>query len=83
MYVRLGVEVAPLPFEDMALPAVIEQVLKDAGRPLSQTDLVVKMIEQSYETSMEPKMLRNHVGAVLCENADKFSESKQKWQLLA
>ena len=74
VYAREGVEVEPSPFGDMTLKEVVAQVL---DRPMSQTELVVAMLEAGYQTSMNPKKLRDAVGVVLREGT--FSGKGGKW----
>jgi DNA-binding transcriptional ArsR family regulator len=62
LYVRVGADVAKLPFEDMTLPEVIRAVLT---RPMTQTELTVRMLEAGYETTMSKPVLRNAVGVEL------------------
>ncbi|MCE5302801.1 MAG: hypothetical protein LLF97_06785 [Planctomycetaceae bacterium] len=64
VYVRVGVSVQPLPFEDMTLPEVVEKVLRES-QPMRQTELVTAMMEAGYQTTMTSKNLRNAVGVVL------------------
>ena len=59
LYVREGVEVPPLPFEDKTLAEVATEVL--AARTMSQTELVVAMLEAGYQTSMTRRRLRDAV----------------------
>lgn len=80
IYARIGVEVAPLPFEDMTLPDVVAVVLKDRG-PLTQTELVVAMIEAGYQSTMAPKTLRNAVGRALMIDTDRFRQRTKKWTI--
>ncbi|MBN2024285.1 MAG: hypothetical protein JW809_15990 [Pirellulales bacterium] len=54
VYVRVGVEVQPLPFKGMALPEVIAEILRDKG-PMRQTDLVLAMLAAGYQSTMTPK----------------------------
>ncbi len=78
IYVRVGVEVEPLPFEDMTLPEVVAQVLEE-HQPVRQTDLVVAMLESGYQTSMRPKVLRDAVGRVLRGDKGRFRQRDGKW----
>ena len=80
LYVRLGVEVDSLPFENLTLPQVIEQVLGEADQPLSQTELVVKMLSQGYETAMDKKMLRNALGVELRKDC-RFLAEGDMWHV--
>jgi hypothetical protein len=81
LYVSAGVEVEPLPFEDMTLPEVVEQVLGDR-QPLRQTDLVVAMLEAGYQTTMEPKALRGAVGVVHRGDRERFRKSGDLWAVV-
>jgi hypothetical protein len=64
VYVRVGVQVAPLPFEGQTLPEAIESVLGELG-PLNATELTVALLERGYHTTMDKKALRDRVGVVL------------------
>jgi len=77
VYARLGVETEPLAFEDMTLPEVVEAVLSQ--RPLTQTELVVAMMEAGYETTMTQKALRDAVGVVLRGDPKQFRSEGRKW----
>lgn len=78
VYVRVGVDIEPLPFEDLTLPEVVAEVL--GGRePTRQTDLVVAMLEAGYQTSMSPKRLRDAVGRVLQGDERRFRRTGGKW----
>lgn len=78
IYVRMGVDVEPLPFEDKTLPEVVAEVLDD-GQPMRQTDLVVAMMEAGYQTTMSPKNLRDAVGVVLRKGKGRFREVDGEW----
>ncbi len=78
IYVRVGVEVQPLPFEDMTLPEVVTQVLADR-QPMRQTDLVVAMLDAGYQTTMTPKNLRNAVGVALHRDRKRFRQVDGEW----
>jgi hypothetical protein len=71
-YVRVGVQVARLPFENMTLPEVMAQVLGD--KAMSQTELTMAMLDAGYDTTMTPKALRDAVGVVLRRERKRFSE---------
>lgn len=77
IYVRVGVDVEPLPFEDMTLPEVVTAVLSK-HQPIRQTDLVVAMLEAGYQTTMSPKRLRDAVGVVL-RNGEGFEQTNGEW----
>ena len=62
VYVLTNIEVEPLPFEDMTLGEAVAVVVAGADRELTQTEIVVKLLESGYQTDMEPKYLRNAVG---------------------
>ena len=64
-----------LPFGDKTLAVVVRQVL--GGRKMTQTELVVAMLEGGYQTSMNPQKPRDAVGVVLREGA--FSGKGGKW----
>lgn len=80
LYARLGVQVAPRPFEDMTMREVIRTVLAD--KPLTQTELVVAMLEAGYETTMTPQALRNAVGVELRKDGE-FRKTDGKWEIAA
>ena len=50
----------------------------DDGRKMSQTELVVAMLEAGYQTSMNSKKLRDAVGVVL-RGDERFGETGGKW----
>jgi len=77
VYVRADVETEPLAFEDMTLPQVVEAMLSE--RPLTQTELVVAMLEGGYETSMVHKTLRDAVGVALRGDPKRFKSDGRKW----
>ncbi len=74
VYVRVGATVPKLAFEDMTLPEVIRAVL---DRPMTQTELAVRMLEAGYDTTMEPRALRNAVGVELRKGG--FRSEAGKW----
>ncbi len=78
VYVRVGVEVEPMPFEDMTLPEVVAEVLS-RHQPMRQTDLVVAMLEAGYQTTMSPKNLRNAVGVALRKDRERFRDTDGEW----
>lgn len=78
IYVRVGVEVEPLPFGDMTLPEVVEEVLKSC-QPCRQTELVMAMLEAGYQTTMSPKALRDAAGRVLRGDEGRFREKSGEW----
>ena len=75
VYVRSGVPVPAIPFEDMTLPEVIRAVLT---HPMRQTELVVAMLEQGYETTMTRNALRDAVGVELRKGT--FRNEGGKWE---
>ncbi len=77
LYVREGVEVPPLPFEDKTLAEVATEVL--AARTMSQTELVVAMLEAGYQTSMTRRRLRDAVGVVLRGDRKRFAKRGRQW----
>jgi hypothetical protein len=79
VYARVGVKVAPAPFEDRTLVEVMGEVL--AGRSLTQTELAVAMLEAGYQTTMAPKALRDAVGVVLRKG--QFNKRAGKWIVAA
>jgi len=80
IYVRVGVDVEPLPFEDMPLAEVVAEVLGGC-QPVRQTDLVVAMLEAGYQTTMSPKRLRDAVGRVLRGDRGQFWEEDGEWSI--
>jgi len=70
------VTVPTIPFEDMTLPEVIRAVLT---RPMTQTELVVTMLAQGYETTMTRNALRDAVGMELRKGAVKGDGGKWTW----
>jgi len=78
IYVRVGVDVEPLPFEDMTLPEVVADVLS-SRQPMRQTDLVVAMLEAGYQSTMSAKNLRNAVGVVLHKGKERFRQVDGEW----
>lgn len=76
VYIRTGVPVDPLPFPDMTLAEVVAATL--ATRPMTQTEIVVSILEAGYETTMEPKALRNAVGTEL-RKGERFRVDGGKW----
>jgi len=48
-------------------------------RSMTQTALVVAMLEAGYETIQTPDKLRNHVGRVLRESPERFRRDGKKW----
>jgi hypothetical protein len=73
-YVRCGVEVERLPFEGMTLAEVIRAVLT---KPMTQTELVVRMVEAGYDSTMTKPALRNAVGVELRKGG--FGNEGGKW----
>lgn len=79
VYVRVGVSVESLPFEDKTLPEVIAEVLGD--RCLNRTELAVAMIEAGYQTTMKPRALSHAVGVELRQYQQRFRQVGDKWRL--
>jgi len=79
VYARVGVEVETVPFMDIDLAGVVAVMLE--GRSLTQTELVVHMLESGYETSMGKKALRNAVGRVLKGDLGRFRREGSRWRL--
>jgi hypothetical protein len=75
-YVRVGVQVAALPFENKTLSEVMAEVLGD--KAMSQTELAVAMLDAGYDTTMTPKALRDAVGVVL-RRERRFVQRAGKW----
>jgi predicted transcriptional regulator len=78
IYVREGIKYDPLPFEDMKLVEVIAQVLGD--RSMTQTELVVCMLEAGYDTQRKPNALREAVGQMMRAD-ERFVVKGGKWSL--
>lgn len=74
-YVRAGVTVQEGPFGDMTLRQVIAAVLT---HPMTQTEIVVRMLEAGYETTMKRGALRNAVGTELRKGGFK-ADAVGKW----
>ena len=65
----------------MKLVDVLESVLSKAEKPMTQTEMVVSMLESGYETEQEPSYLRNHVGTVM-RNSSQFEKTASgRWRL--
>ncbi|MDP6558243.1 MAG: hypothetical protein QGG71_26505 [Pirellulaceae bacterium] len=79
VYARMGVEVEAVPFEDMTLPEVIAATLAE---PMTQTELVVAIMEAGYDTTMSRRALRDAVGMELRKARKRFSADHGKWSLL-
>lgn len=79
IYARVGVKVEPTAFGDSTLLEVASAVL--AGRNLTQTELVVAMLEAGYHSTMAPKLLRNRLGVVLRRERKRFVRNGGKWAL--
>jgi len=76
IYVRAGVQVDAIPFENRTLPQAVADVLEASG-PLRTTELAVKLLEAGFHTTMSPKALRDAVGVVLRKGA--FRHTAGKW----
>jgi hypothetical protein len=74
VYVRVGVDVPKLPFEDMRLVEVMRAVLT---RPMRQTELALALLEAGYQTAMEPRAFRTAVGVELRRGG--FANHGGKW----
>ncbi len=75
VYVRKGVQVEPIPFDDKTLAEVAAEVLADG--PLSQTELAIKLLDRGYRTTMTPAALRDALGVVLRKGP--FKRQGGKW----
>ena len=75
VYVCVGADVPKLPFEDMTLAEVIRAVLTE---PMTQTELVVRMLEAGYQSTMSKPHLRNAVGVELRRGG--FRSEGGKWR---
>ena len=62
LYVRADANVPAMPFENMTLPEVIRAILTE---PMTQTELVVRMREAGFDSTMDNRVLRNVVGEEL------------------
>jgi DNA-binding transcriptional ArsR family regulator len=78
IYARLGVAVDAGPFGDKTLVQVMATVLESAGKPMTQTELVVAMREAGYHSTMTPQALRNAVGAELRKEVA-FCKADGRW----
>jgi len=81
IYLRMGVDYEPLPFEGMTLREVVHQVLL-SNPPVRQTDLVAAMLEAGYQTVMPPVTLRHAVGEVLRGDKERFRQDDGKWSVV-
>ena len=79
LYAKPNVVVPNMPFTDMLLVDVIETVLKRANKPLTQTEIVVLMLEMGYETEQTPKYLRNHVGTTMRKHVRFKVNRAKRW----
>lgn len=77
VYVRVGVQVGPVPFEGLTLPQVIAEVLGD--RRMRQAELVVAMLDAGYSSAMSAKDFRSAVGAALRKDPQRFTFAGGKW----
>lgn len=78
IYVRVGVKVEPRPFENMTIKEVAAKLL--AEKPMSQTELVMAMLDAGYETTQPARSLRNAVGVVLRGEPKLFKRDGEKWR---
>ena len=76
LYARAGVQVDAQPFGDKTLAQVVGEVL--GAKSLTQTELVMAMIDAGYQSTMTPQALRNAVGVVLREGP--FKRREGKWR---
>ncbi len=82
LFIRTDVNLPPLPFENMALVDVIGEVLAKSDQPLTQTEIVVRILEQGYETDQPPNRFRNAVGTVMRGEAAVFSKGTNgRWAI--
>jgi hypothetical protein len=82
IYIRVGVEVDPLPFEDITLAEVVAQILAD-GVPIRQTKRIVVILDQAYKATMTPKALRDAVGVVLRNGNGRIRQRGREWQMVS
>ena len=61
----------------MTLPEVMAEVLGD--RSMTQTELMVAMLEAGYQTQMDKRALRDRVGVMLRENKGRFNCQGRNW----
>jgi hypothetical protein len=78
-YVRVGVKLEPAPFEDKTLVEVVGEVL--GARSMTQTELVVAMLDAGYHSTMTPRALRDAVGVVLRQERGRFVQRGGKWKI--
>lgn len=81
VYVRVDVPTRKRAFEDMTLVEVMAAVLAD--RAMTQTELVVAMLEAGYETTMSRKALRMEVTTILRKGTGRFKTDGDKWRKLS
>jgi hypothetical protein len=73
--------VATIPFANLTLLEVMRECLT---RPMTQTELVVHLLESGYQTSMRKAMLRNRVGELLRAEGNGFKRTNAgKWEQAA
>ena len=77
IYARAGVKVAAVPFAGKTLPEVVGEVL--AGQSMTQTELVMAMLDAGYDTTMGPRGLRTAVGVILRREKLAFRQKGGKW----
>ena len=81
LYVKAGVEVPELPFQDMLFVEVIEAVLVATGKPMTTTEIVVTALELGYQTEQSNKHFSNHTRTTLRDNPCRFEKTNKKWAI--
>jgi hypothetical protein len=76
-YARAGLEVKKHRYANMSLLQVIEETL---DRPMTQTELVVVIMENGYESGQNRGFLRNQVGTYLRTNPQFKRVGAGRWE---
>jgi hypothetical protein len=58
-----------------------EAILRDAGQPMTVTEIVVAMIEQGFNAAIEPNRATDSLRRGLTRRTDRFRKDGQKWTL--
>jgi len=77
VYIRAGANVPKRPFEGQSLAVVMRQVLT---KPMSQTELAIRILEAGYHTTMSKKAFRKQVGEMLAMPGNGFVKDGAKWE---
>lgn len=82
VYARIDVEVDTQPFGDLSLQEAIATLLAD--RPsITQTDIIVALVESGYQTTMNKEALRNAVGTAMRNHPERFKrQNGNRWSLV-